>query len=142
MRFRSRRRAVPAVLAALCAAGALAAAAAGAPARKVRFASRPPSTATRRSGPRRRSTSTLRLDPRRLTRAPLTEVRFAYPRSLGLVSSGLGLAACTRPASDFAQVLITAPGLGGCPPNAVMGVGTALALVRLNNGQTIPSTRP
>ena len=57
-----------------------------------------------------------------LTSAPLTEVRFAYPRSLGLVSSGLGLAACTRPASDFAQVLIVAPRLGGCSPNAVMGV--------------------
>jgi hypothetical protein len=79
----------------------------------------------------------LRLDPRRLTRAPLTEVRFAYPRNIGLVSSGLGLATCTRPASDFAQVLIVAPRLGGCSPNAVMGYGTALALVRLTNGQVI-----
>lgn len=79
----------------------------------------------------------LRLDPSRLTRAPLTEVRFAYPRSLGLVSSGLGLATCTRPASDFAQVLIVAPRLGGCPPNAVMGYGTGLALVRLTDGQVI-----
>jgi hypothetical protein len=81
---------------------------------------------------------TLRLDPRRMTRAPLTEVRFAYPRNLGLVSSGLGLATCTRPASDFVQVLIVAPRLGGCSPNAVMGYGTALALVRLSNGQVIP----
>lgn len=79
----------------------------------------------------------LRLDPDQLTTAPLTEVRFAYPRSLGLVSSGLGLAACTRPASDFAQVLIVAPRLGGCSPNAVMGYGTALARVRLSNGQVI-----
>jgi hypothetical protein len=79
----------------------------------------------------------LQLDPRRLTRAPLTAVRFAYPRNLGLVSSGLGLATCTRPASDFVQVLIAAPRLGGCPPNAVMGYGTALALVRLTNGQVI-----
>ncbi|HEV7773021.1 MAG TPA: hypothetical protein VGO48_07040 [Conexibacter sp.] len=79
----------------------------------------------------------LRLNPRRLTRAPLTEVRFAYPRKLGLVSSGLGLATCTRPANDFATVLIVAPRLGGCPPNAVMGYGTALALVRLTNGQVI-----
>jgi hypothetical protein len=81
---------------------------------------------------------TLRLDPRRVTSAPLTEVRFAYPRTLGVVSSGLGLAACTRPAADFAKVLITATGLGGCSPNAVIGVGTALALVRLSTGQVIP----
>jgi hypothetical protein len=81
---------------------------------------------------------TLRLDPRRLTRAPLDEVRFAYPRSLGIVSSGLGLAVCTRPESDFTEVLITAPRLGGCSPNAVMAIGTARALVRLTNGQVIP----
>ncbi|MFL5816584.1 MAG: hypothetical protein ACJ76L_03180 [Conexibacter sp.] len=79
----------------------------------------------------------LRLDPRRLTRAPLTAVRFAYPRNLGLVSSGLGLATCTRPPNDFVQVLIVAPRLGGCSPNAVMGYGTALALVRLTDGQVI-----
>jgi hypothetical protein len=79
----------------------------------------------------------LRLDPRRLT-TPLTEVRFEYPGSLGLVSSGLGLAACTRPPSDFAKVLIEGPRLGGCPPNSVMGYGTALAIVRLNDGQRIP----
>jgi hypothetical protein len=81
---------------------------------------------------------TLRLDPRRLTQAPLTEVRFAYPRSLGIVSSGLGLATCTRPDSDFVKVLITAPRLGGCSPNAVMALGTARALVRLTDGQVIP----
>ena len=80
----------------------------------------------------------LRLDPRRLTRAPLTEVRFAYPRNLGVVTSGLGLASCIRPPSDFAKVLISATGLGGCSPNAVMGVGSALAHVRLSDGQLIP----
>ncbi|HZV73807.1 MAG TPA: hypothetical protein VFF79_08850 [Conexibacter sp.] len=81
----------------------------------------------------------LQLDPRRLPMAPLTSVELEYPQSLGLVSSGLGLAVCTRPASDFAQVLITGPRLGGCPPNAVMGYGTARALVRLvGDGQVIP----
>lgn len=80
----------------------------------------------------------LRLDPTRLSSAPLTEVLFEYPRSLGVVSSGLGLEACTRPASDFAQVLINVSGLGGCPPNAVMGYGSALAIVRLVDGQRIP----
>jgi len=81
---------------------------------------------------------TLRLDPRRLT-APVTEIRLAYPQELGLVSSGLGLATCTRPASDFAAVLVSGPLLGGCPPNAVMGYGEAHAIVRLlQSGQAIP----
>jgi hypothetical protein len=78
----------------------------------------------------------LHIDPRR-TSAPLSEVRFAYPRSLGIVSSGLGLAACARPEADFGKVLITAPRLGGCSPNAVMALGTARALVRLSDGQEI-----
>lgn len=77
---------------------------------------------------------TLRLDPSRLTTAPLTHVTLSYPQELGLVSSGLGLASCTRPASDFAQVLISGPRLGGCPPNAVMGYGDAVAIVRLVDG--------
>jgi len=81
---------------------------------------------------------TLRLDPGRLPGAQLNEVRLAYPRSLGIVSSGLGLASCTRPARDFAEVLLDAPGLAGCPPNAVMGVGSARALVTLTDGQVIP----
>jgi hypothetical protein len=80
----------------------------------------------------------LRLDPRGVTDAQLTGVEFAYPRRLGVVSSGLGLASCTRPPSDFAQVLIEGPRLGGCPPNAVMGYGIARAIVRLNDGQEIP----
>lgn len=133
---RPRARAVFAALVALCAAGALGPAAGMASAA-------PPIRVTAafdRDAALGAPTALdveLRLDPRRLTRAPLTEVRFAYPRNLGLVSSGLGLATCTRPASDFAQVLIVAPRLGGCPPNAVMGYGTALALVRLTNGQVI-----
>jgi hypothetical protein len=80
----------------------------------------------------------LRLDPNRFASTQLTEVRLAYPRSLGLVSSGLGLAPCTRPPEDFVRVLIDAPGLGGCPANAVMGTGTVFALVRLTDGQVIP----
>lgn len=82
---------------------------------------------------------TLRLDPRRLTTAPLTEVRLAYPQELGLVSSGLGLATCSRPASDFAKVLVSGPLFGGCPANSIMGYGEARAVVRLTqNGQVIP----
>lgn len=80
---------------------------------------------------------TLRLDPH-VTDTQLTGVSLAYPRSLGIVSSGLGLASCTRPPEDFARVLLDAPGLAGCPANAVMGIGTAFALVRLSDGQVIP----
>jgi hypothetical protein len=136
MRPRSRRRTVGALFAVLCSAAAMAAAGAAHAAGPVRI-----DAAFDRDAALGSATAldvTLRLDPRRLTRAPLTEVRFAYPRSLGLVSSGLGLAACTRPPEDFAKVLLSATGLGGCSPNAVMGVGTALALVGLTNGQVIP----
>ena len=136
MRSPSRGRTLRAVLCVACAACALALATgfayAAGPIRVVaafdRDASLGSSTAV---------DVTLRLDPRRLTSAPLTEIRFAYPRSLGIVTSGLGLAACTRPEADFAKVLITGPRLGGCPPNAVMGMGTARALVRLTDGQEI-----
>jgi hypothetical protein len=80
----------------------------------------------------------LRLDAKRLSRAQLVGVRLDYPGSLGLVSSGLGLATCRLPANDFAQVLIPDSGLAGCPINSVMGYGTALAIVRLTDGQAIP----
>jgi hypothetical protein len=132
MRSRHRR----AVLAVLCAGAVLAAPGAAGAAGPVRIEAAFDRGAT--LGSASALEVVLRLDPRRLTRAPLTEIRFAYPRNLGLVTSGLGLAACTRPAADFAKVLITATGLGGCSPNAVMGIGTALALVRLTNGQVIP----
>lgn len=79
----------------------------------------------------------LRVDAKR-TRVPVREVRLLYPRSLGLVSSGLGLAECRRPARDFTAVLVDGFGLDGCPPNSVMGYGTIVAEVRLSDGQVIP----
>jgi len=137
MRTRSRCRAVRLALAALCAIGALAAAAGPTGATgPIRLSAVFDPDAT--LGSDTAIDVTLQLDPQRLTRAPLNEVRFAYPRSLGIVSSGLGLAACQRPETDFVNVLITGPRLGGCSPNAVMALGTALALVRLTNGQVIP----
>jgi hypothetical protein len=69
----------------------------------------------------------------------LTEIRVLYPASLGVTTSGLGLAACRRPASDFEQVMIPGIGLAGCPRNAVMGYGTARGEVRLGT-LTIPET--
>jgi hypothetical protein len=135
MHRRPRPRAVLVAFVVLCAAGALAPAAEAVSPSPLRVTAAFDRDAV--LGAPTALDVTLRLDHRRVTRAPLTEVRFAYPRTLGLVSSGLGLATCTRPASDFAKVLIVAPRLGGCPPNAVMGYGTALALVRLTNGQEI-----
>ena len=79
----------------------------------------------------------LRIDPRRAP-SPVTEVRLLYPGSLGVVSSGLGLAACRRPAIDFEQVLVTDEGSNGCSPNAVMAFGELVAEVRLSDGQVIP----
>ncbi len=79
----------------------------------------------------------LHVDPR-LAPSPVTEVRLLYPQSLGLVSSGLGLAACTPPAIDFEAVLVEGRGLDGCPRNAVMAYGTIVAEVRLSDGQVIP----
>lgn len=140
MRRRLRRAAAPAVLAVtgMLVASAIAGAAGGnrAADNPVRITATFDADATLG-----RSTAVelaLQLDPTRVTTASPTEVRLAYPRSLGVVSSGLGIATCTRPASDFAKVLITGSRLGGCPPNSVMGYGTALAIIRLRDGQVIP----
>ncbi|HXE46186.1 MAG TPA: hypothetical protein VN635_13460 [Conexibacter sp.] len=133
----SRRAAALGLLAALCTLGGAASASAARATGPVRLAAAFDRAA--RLGDPTALAVTLRLDPRRLTLAPLTEVRLAYPEALGLVSSGLGLATCTRPASDFAQVLVEGPLLGGCPPNAVMGYGEARAIVRMaQTAQAIP----
>jgi hypothetical protein len=79
----------------------------------------------------------LRVDPRR-ARSPATEIRVFYPAGVGVLSSGLGLASCTRSVADFAEVVISGPRLGGCSPNAVIAHGTARANVRLSDGQVIP----
>jgi len=137
MRVRSRRHAVPGLLAALWAATALIATIGSASAAEpIRIATRFDRDAV--LGSPTAVAVTLQIDPRR-AKHPLNEVRLAYPRGLGVVSSGLGLASCTRPDSDFVKVLITAPRLGGCSPNAVMALGTARALVKLTTGgQEIP----
>lgn len=133
----SRRHAVRTALAALAAAGALTGMVGSAPAAgPIRIRASFDRGAT--LGSATAVDVTVRVDPH-LADKPLDEVSFAYPRGLGVVSSGLGLAACTRPPDDFARVLITAPRLGGCSPNSVMAIGTALALVKLvNGGQVIP----
>lgn len=72
----------------------------------------------------------LRIDPRAHS-APLTTLTLQYPASLGITTSGLGLAGCRRPATDFRLVSIEALGLAGCPRNAVMALGEARAQVRI-----------
>lgn len=80
----------------------------------------------------------LEVDPHRLA-APLSEIRIRYPAGLGIATSGLGLAACRRPADEFERVMVTLTGLAGCSPNSVMGYGTAVAQVRMG-AQTISAT--
>lgn len=138
MRFRSRRRAVCGVLVALWTAAAALATTIGSAgaAEPIRITTRFDRGAT--LGSATAVAVTVHVDPR-LAKQPLDEVSFAYPRQLGVVSSGLGLVPCARPETDFVKVLIAAPGLGGCSPNSVMAIGSARALVQLvNGGQVIP----
>lgn len=52
--------------------------------------------------------------------SPLTTISLRYPNDLGIALSGLGLATCSP---QSLQVL----GRLGCPPNSLMGYGTAIA---------------
>jgi hypothetical protein len=54
--------------------------------------------------------------------SPLTEIDLRYPANLGIGTSGLGLATCSP------KTLETL-GPPGCPPNSVMGFGSALVEV-------------
>jgi hypothetical protein len=53
------------------------------------------------------------------TVAPLSGIELAYPRNLGLATSGLGVSACSP-----AQLETLGP--AGCPANSHMGYGTAV----------------
>jgi hypothetical protein len=79
----------------------------------------------------------LRVAPRPIVTAPLARLRLEFPASLGVATSGLGIVPCVRPPSDFEAVLIDGLGLAGCSPNAVMGVGTARADIRIGT-LTVP----
>ncbi len=52
--------------------------------------------------------------------SPLTGIDFHYPADLGIGTSGLGLATCTQAKLSF-------DGPKACPPNSIMGTGSALA---------------
>lgn len=51
---------------------------------------------------------------------PLSTVNLLYPANLGLITSGLGLSTCSRTELEAQSA---------CPPNSLMGYGTALAEV-------------
>ena len=52
-------------------------------------------------------------------------IELRYPRHIGIVTSGLGVASCT-------EALLDAAGLQGCPSRSLMGYGTAIGEVELN----------
>ncbi len=51
---------------------------------------------------------------------PLTEAQLSYPAGLDVQLSGLGIDACTPATLELS-------GLGGCPPDSLMGNGSAVA---------------
>lgn len=75
----------------------------------------------------------LKLDTRQRP-APLRAVQVLYDQTLGVTTSGLGLAACRRPRAAFADVVASGEmtGRGGCPRNSLMATGTARGEIRLN----------
>lgn len=80
----------------------------------------------------------LHLDVSRL-RAPVTDLRILMPRGLDLATSGLGLADCRIPATDFASVIF--PGdLPRCPPNSLLGTGTVGAAIWLDRDDRISAS--
>jgi hypothetical protein len=54
--------------------------------------------------------------------SPVTRIELRYPKHIGIVTSGLGLASC-------ASTLLEALGPEGCPSRSLMGYGTATAEV-------------
>lgn len=70
--------------------------------------------------------------------ATLRRIQLRFPDGFGISTSGLGIAACRPPAAVIrAIVLADTGGLGGCPENAVIGRGSAVADVRID-AMTIP----
>jgi hypothetical protein len=64
--------------------------------------------------------------------SPLTGMDFRYPADLGIATSGLGVASC-----DPAR--LEADGPSACPPNSIMGYGSASVEVPLG-GEVVPET--
>lgn len=65
--------------------------------------------------------------------ATLRRIELKFPDGFGISTSGLGIAACRPPAAVIREIVLpSATGLGGCSPNAVIGLGSALADVRID----------
>jgi hypothetical protein len=64
--------------------------------------------------------------------SPLSSVDLLYPANIGLVTSGLGLSTC-------AAATLEASGPEGCPPDALMGRGSAVVEIPLGR-HTITET--
>lgn len=56
--------------------------------------------------------------------SPVTRIELLYPKHLGIITSGLGIASCTH-------TLLEALGAEGCPSRSLMGYGTATAEVEV-----------
>lgn len=122
---RGRLRTAAALCAALVAASALHGAPAGA------------ATLTARLGPSARlgQPSPIRLALEVENRRPtLRRILLRFPDGFGISTSGLGLAACRPSAKAIREIVLPpASGLGGCSPNSVLGFGSAIADVRVDD---------
>lgn len=78
----------------------------------------------------------LRIDPRRVS-ATLSDVRVLTPAGLYISMSELGTAICRRPQSDLDRVRLDNLVPATCPANALLGSGSADALLRFSADQTI-----
>jgi hypothetical protein len=56
--------------------------------------------------------------------SPLQSIDLRYPANLGIATSGLGTASCQ-------PIALEEHGPAGCPPNSIMGSGSALARFRI-----------
>jgi len=62
--------------------------------------------------------------------SPVTRIDLRYPKNIGIVTSGLGLANCT-------QALLETFGGEGCPSRSLMGFGTATAEVQVGGEEIV-----
>jgi hypothetical protein len=80
----------------------------------------------------------LHVDPR-AKQSPVDGIQLRYPGSLGITTSGLGIAACRHTQAQFDNVVVDhGIGLVGCSPNAVIATGTATGAVHnLDTGEKL-----
>lgn len=67
-------------------------------------------------------------------RSPVTDLQIRTPRGLDVATSRLGIATCTRPATEIASVFVPGEALFNCPRNSLLGSGTATATLLFPDG--------